>query len=851
MSLENNSKIEIINSNKEENIAQINNETSTKIKNLLVNLLKNKIGASILKLETKASADFSNLKIISKNFEEFSKTINFFQKKVEENIRKKEKQKKNINLKNEKNITNNNKKRTFSSNSIQISFNKRKRNKTIITEELINKVNIQKLNTVGRKNTHSNKLQLRTISNFKNINKKENGKEKSKGKEIMIESYKSHKPIKATGISNLKKYKTSLNKTSFKPGLMISSENSFVNNINNISHKKKEISSSQNNSTMSNRIKKGMNYSYDKTDGHTLSDIEEKTEKKIINDNSIARKNKFKEKDEKAYILINKNKPENKNVKKGSSINIYKKKQNIMNNKDNLNNKKELRSENLHNSNTLPTDLDLKNSKTNLYKNNTAKSISQIPQDKKELQMISVEKIVKLVDDVNQSINKILLDGSQIQFPRRSSVREGNRSFIINKNNEIKEFFNKSPENKGIEKDKTKELKDIPIPNSSKNIKENLNLKCKLNYNILSNDLITKKTSRKIKINNDISNINNLTSSTINKKKPKEKENEIKNYNSSKNANKKIIKKILLKSSNYNNKDKDKDKDKEKKFSSEKNKTNENIENCKINLLKEEKNNKITFIDSIKDNSVILYNILQFLSFKNKLCFLSINKLLSKERINLLINKREEINLILQLKENETIDDKIKNIKNNFDYNNKKDPLVKEFKLTKYCIDNLKKLNDPQYIKLFKDNQINNNKITEINIIYRILLLFLGEKAIVEISDDNLFWKKCCKYLKDKGDAKIGNFIITKSNNFCFDHQTINLIEFILIGNKNNILNGYYEKLCKTTGLIIPLIKEALEYCGIIVNNRNSNTSSKVLDNLLFNKKLITKLDNIIKNDHS
>ena len=205
----------------------------------------------------------------------------------------------------------------------------------------------------------------------------------------------------------------------------------------------------------------------------------------------------------------------------------------------------------------------------------------------------------------------------------------------------------------------------------------------------------------------------------------------------------------------------------------------------------------------------------------------------------------------MQLKENETIDDKIKNIKNNFDYNNKKDPLVKEFKLTKYCIDNLKKLNDPQYIKLFKDNQINNNKITEINIIYRILLLFLGEKAIVEISDDNLFWKKCCKYLKDKGDVKIGNFIITKSNSFCFDHQTINLIEFILIGNKNNILNGYYEKLCKTTGLIIPLIKEALEYCGIIVNNRNSNTSSKVLDNLLFNKKLITKLDNIIKNDHS
>ena len=850
MSLENSSKTEIINSNKEKNNAQINNETSIKIKNLLVNLLQNRIGTSILKLETKTSADFSNLKIISRNFEEFSKKINFFQKKVEENIRKKEKQKKNTNLKNEKNIKNNNKKRTLSSNSIQISFNKRKINKTIITEELINKANTQKLNTVGRKNNYSNKLQLRTISNFKNINKKEKGKEKLNEKEIMIESYKSHKPIKSTEITNLKKYKTSLNKTSFKPGLIISNENSFVNNINNISHKKKEISSSHNNSTISNRIKKGMNYSYDKTDGHTLSDIEEKTEKKIINDNNTVRINKFKEKDEKAYILINKNKQENKNVKKGSSINIYKKKQSIMNNDDNLNNKKAIRQENNHNSNTLHSDLEIKSLKTNLYKNNTTTSISQIPHDKKELQMISVETIVKLVDDVNQSINKILLDGSQIQFPRRSSLREGNRSFIINKNNEIKEFFNKSPENDGIEKDKTKEFKDIPIPNSSKDIKENLNLKCKLNYNILSNDLITKKTSRKIKINNDISNLNNLTSSTINKKKPKEKENEIKNYNSSKNSNKKIIKKILLKSTKYHNKDKDKDK--EKKLSSEKNKINEHIENSKINLFKEENNNKISFVNSIKDNSIILYNILQFLSFKNKLYFLSINKLLSKERINLLINKREEINLLLQLKENETIDDKIKNIKNNFDYNyNKKDSLVKEFKLTKLCINNLKKLNDIKNIKLFKDKQINNNKITEINIIYRILLLLLGEKIIVEISDDILFWKNCCKYLKDKGDVKIGNFIIGKSNSFCFDHQTINLIESILIGNKNNILNGYYEKLCKTTGLIIPLIKEALEYSGIIVANRNNNAISKVLDNLLFNKKLITKLDNIIKNYHS
>ena len=853
MSLENNDNVVIIDIIEEKNF-QINNDTSIKIKNLIKNLLQNSLGTSLLKLESKTTSDFSTLKLISKNFDEFSKKINFFHKKVEENIKKKEKEKaKKLNLKKEKNInintnnTNNNKKRTLSSNSIKISFNK-KINKTIISDEDIGKISIKKkLNTVERKNISSNKLQLRTISNFRNI-KKENEKEKSKGKEILIESYKSYKSIKSNEITNLKKYKTSINKNIFKQGIFNKNENSF--NINKISHKKIEISSANNNSTLSNKIRKGMNYSYDKTDRNSLSDIEEKIEKKIINNNSILRKNKFKEKEDK-IILINKNKPENKNEKKGNNLNINKKKKNIINSKnENINSKKDINKENTNNSNTLSTDLEIKHSKTNfIQNNNTTKpiSISQMSEDKKDLQMISVEKIVKLVDDVNQSINKILLDGSQSQFQRRSSIREGNRSFIINKNNEIKEFLNKSPENNKIEKDKIKEYAEIPIPNSSKNIMQNLNLKCKINYNVLSNDLINKKSSRKIKVNNENSNFNDFTTSTINKKnfnkeKENEKEKEIKNYNSYKNTNKKSIKKIILKSNKFKNKNKDKENEKHYK-------NNESEEKPKISLFKEEdKENNIDFIDVMKDNSKILNNILQFLPFKNKIYFLSINKLFSKERINLLINKREELNIILQLKENETIDDKIKYIKNNSNYShNKKESLTKEeFKLSKNCIKNLRKLNEEQNLKLFKENQINNNKITEINIIYRILLLFFDEKKLVEISDDTLFWKNCCNYLKDKGkDGKIGNFIINHANSFCFDHHTINLIESILIGNKNNILNGYYEKLCKTTGLIIPLIKEALEYCGIL-NISNNDISGKILDNLLYNKKLINKLDDII-----
>ena len=585
-----------------------------------------------------------------------------------------------------------------------------------------------------------------------------------------------------------------------------------------------------------------------------------------INQNNLENINNKKEIDIEKKInnkkIIDLENIDNKNVIYSENVNTKKDiNQEKINNKKEIdseknNNKNNIDSENLINRNIISTDLEIKHSKTNFIKNNMLKnnmlnSLQHVPEEKNDSQKMSVENIVKLVGDVSQSINKILLDGSQSQFQRRSSIREVSRSFILNTNNkEIKEFLNKSTDNGIIENEnenedlKIKNYKDFQ--NSSSNLNKNLNLKCKINYNVLSNDIISKNSSRKLKIKNDISNIKNLTSTANNKKNSiKDKEREIQNYNSYKNSNKKTIKKIMPKPDKYKNKEKDKNLNK--------NKENELFvkEKEKKNLVKEEnkkakdKENKNSFINIIQDNPTILSTILQFLSFKNKICFLSISKFLSKERINLIINKRGELMIILQLKENETIDDKINNFKKVY---NKKEPPLKEFKLSKENLKNLQKLNDPQNTKLLKENIINNNKITEINIIYRILLLLFGEKQIVEISDDNLFWENCCKYLNNKSiEGKIGNFIISKVDHLCFDHQTINSIESIIIGNKNNILNGYYEKLCKTTGLIIPLIKESLEYCGIIIPDLN-NISGKILDNLQYNKKMITKLDSIINN---
>lgn len=850
MSLESNVNLDIITNEKNNNQS---NEMSIKIKNILKKILQNSLSTQLLKLESKSSDDFSNFKIIKKNFDDFSKKINYFQKKVEETIKKKEKEKekaKKLSLKNDKKIYDNNKKkRTLSSNSIKISFNN-KSHKTIMTEDEIEKTdNSKNLLTVERgKTQRSNKIQIRTISNFRTTQNKEKEKEKTKEKEKeKIESYKNQKKGKGIEGTNLKKYKTSINKNSFKKGLINQNDNLFLNTINKINIKKYE-GSRLNNSAKNSKIIKGANYSYDRIEGKTLSDIEEKTEKKHNNNSSFTRKNKFKDKEEKKSIVINKIRPENKNDKK---INTSNKKIQISINNENLsNNKQDIPLENKYN-NTISADKEIKYSKSNNLNNNI---INKISNGKKEIQLMSVKNIVKLVDDVNQSINKILLDGSQTQFQKRNSIRESSRSFIINKNIEIKEFLNKSLEKiekVDNEKEKIQSYNDIPNSNDNKN--KNLNIKCKINYNVFSNENNVKKINSKNKINNTVTNNNNnITNSNNNNnnhinssinKAHISKENELKNYNSYK--NKKSIKKIIL-NSNKN------------KITEDEKNNNSNINNDSTPIIIKEKkinkcfeiikNKKISFIEIIKDNSKILSTILQYLSFKNKIYFLSVNKYLSKERISLLMNKKEELLLILQLKGKETIEDKIKFLKNSCSTKDFPSKALndKEFKLSKNTIKNLKQLNENQNIKLFKENQINNNKITEINIIYRILLLLFGEKKLVEISDDNNFWKNTCKYFLNKSvKEKIGNFIIDKAKNFYFDHQTINLIEFILIGNKNNIINGYYEKLCKTTGLIIPLIREALDYCGVIVID-TKNRANRLLDNLQYNQKLINKLDNII-----
>ena len=62
---------------------------------------------------------------------------------------------------------------------------------------------------------------------------------------------------------------------------------------------------------------------------------------------------------------------------------------------------------------------------------------------------------------------------------------------------------------------------------------------------------------------------------------------------------------------------------------------------------------------------------------------------------------------------------------------------------------------------------------------------------------------------------------------------------------KNKIVPNYFSKICGTTGLLVFIVKDALEYCGVIINDKKTQPA-RILDNLLYYKNSIDSLAQFI-----
>ena len=155
-------------------------------------------------------------------------------------------------------------------------------------------------------------------------------------------------------------------------------------------------------------------------------------------------------------------------------------------------------------------------------------------------------------------------------------------------------------------------------------------------------------------------------------------------------------------------------------------------------------------------------------------------------------------------------------------------------------------MNKNRYSKIFRRPVLDNN-LSPIYIAYRILFIFFNEIDIANISDNKLFWIKCTEYLNTKSEeGKIGDFILNKFENYNCDCKTVYYIEKIMEGKKDNMSPSYFSKICGSTGLLIFLIKELMEYCGVIISTKKTQLS-RIYKNLIFFKKIINMLSEFNK----
>ena len=140
------------------------------------------------------------------------------------------------------------------------------------------------------------------------------------------------------------------------------------------------------------------------------------------------------------------------------------------------------------------------------------------------------------------------------------------------------------------------------------------------------------------------------------------------------------------------------------------------------------------------------------------------------------------------------------------------------FVLAKGAVKALELLNDPLYFKLFKNEE---TPQSDIILIYRIYLQLVNkEKEILLLKNDKDFWIKVKEYFSNFGEGKIGSIIEEQFKELDFSYENFVILDKICEGNINKLTPVYYSKLCPTTGLFVFLVKEALEYIGVLQDKK-------------------------------
>ena len=765
-------------------------------KEMLKELIKNQLNQRLLKLESSTKEHISNLNYTSKYFTEFTKAIQQFSKFFEESEALREKEKELLEKK--ESTENNNdkyvaKKSNESASSTNTSKNLSKNNQN---KKLENSLRTRS-NTQSLFKAQKLKKQATTISLAKNIfsNKMTEDKKLNKQKQKILS------PDTEKKINNKTNNITKEGGKNGTPQKNQKSNHMLERSSTNLKTPKTEVKNKA-----GNKLKILKNSNRNKSQ-YNLSEFKNENEKyKTMRDNFNTSK----------YTT---SKTLNKTSNKNSKKNIKNKKQikfNIQN--DNNNNtddfSKTLTSHFINKTIELDTNKDYeKRAFLNSSLSTKKKRKIRLNNDPQNTNINDIANIVKLVDDVNQNITKLLESNEKLNNNKSLMVSSldlnPNKTFMESNYRSTVNLFNNKLEQNSDNLDK----KGTLIKKKQNNYNISLYKDNDDNNNETNKDL-TMNESNKIDIENTPIKtefgkfLNNISA----RKLLTDDYEENKRYQTQNNS---FIKDKILK---------------ENLGAEDNNNKSEKESNINIDIIKIFKNDK-----------KLLKNIFKYLKEMEIIMFTSSNNYLNKERISLLDNKKEELLQILNLQKDETMESKIKRIKKEFSeeqISQAPEGLV----LSDDALNKLKELNNDENIQIFKNELDKNDKdFSLIIILYKIIFILFDIEEIYSVVNDDIFWEKCCKFLIENTDGQLGDYILGKISEINFDSKCVNTIEILIKDKKENFINDLSNN---NKYLVEPFIKEAFEYCGIIFDPKKTQ-GSIIVKNLKNNQMVINYLNNL------
>ena len=273
-------------------------------------------------------------------------------------------------------------------------------------------------------------------------------------------------------------------------------------------------------------------------------------------------------------------------------------------------------------------------------------------------------------------------------------------------------------------------------------------------------------------------------------------------------------------------------------------KSNTNERNIKKNSKTPEiKEEKITFDKLIEDK--IIKKTSLFLDEQSRYNFYSCNKKLIKYLQEKLSNELTTLEIANNISEYSTAQDQINSLKLKYS-SDQFEIEPPKFSLSRGTVKAIELLNNGEYGKIFDDKELL-PPLDGIIFIYRIFFQFWKDNDIKNIQDQKLFWIEASNFILKNSNGKIGDFFRDSVENFEFSGKNIYEAKKLINGKEDQLKPAYFTKICGTTGLVVFLIKDTLEYCGVLLSLKK-NVPSICLKYLEYIAEMQSKMKNYIDN---